>query len=109
MQARSCSWRGWSTTASTWAALKRGGDVTPLLCRRGVRFVLAYRPDLGDYATHRMPVMRATLTQFPGPVVTLARADEVAHLRDRTVLDLRGVDEEDDTLYLWRLGACANA
>ena len=88
------------------AAAKRVEDVTPLLCRRGVRFLLAYRPELGNYRTHRMPVMRPTLTQAPGAYVDLDRADEVARLRDRSHLDLRGVDEGDDTLVLWRMGRC---
>ena len=87
-------------------AVKAGGDVTPLLCRRGVRFVAAYRPELGDYRLHRMPVMRPTLTQSPGAYLDLDRGDELARLRDRSVLDLRGVDEADDTLMLWRLSRC---
>ncbi len=89
------------------AALKRGGDVTLLLCRRGVRFLLAYRPELGPYRVHRMPVMRPTLTQSGGAYVDLDRGDELARLQDRSLLDLRGVDEGDDTLVLWRLGRCA--
>ena len=91
------------------AALKAGGDITPLLCRRGVRFLLAYRPELGDYRVHRMPVMRPTLTQAGGAYVDLDRADELARLQDRSRLDLRGVDEGDDTLMLWRLGRCGPA
>ena len=89
------------------AAVKAGGDVTPLLCRRGVRFVLAYRPELGDYRVHRMPVMRPVLTQSVRAYVDLDRADEIARLQDRNLLDLRGVDEADDTLILWRLGRCS--
>ena len=88
------------------AALKAGGDITPLLCRRGVRFLLAYRPELGDYRMHRMPVLRPTLTQAGSAYVDLDRRDELARLQDRSVLDLRGVDEGDDTLVLWRLGRC---
>ncbi len=87
--------------------LKARADVTPYLCRRGVRFVLAYRPELGDYRAHRMPVLRTTLTQYAGPSLTLRREDEVGRLQDRRLLDLRGVDEADDTLYLWRLSACS--
>ena len=88
-------------------AVRAGGDVTPLLCRRGVRFVLAYRPVLGGYRVHRMPVMRPTLTQSPGAYVDLDSADELGRMQDRRVLDLQGVDEADDTLMLWRLGRCA--
>lgn len=87
-------------------ALRTGGDVTPLLCRRGVRFLLAYRPELAPYRVHRMPVLRPTLTQGGGAYVDLERSDELARLQDRNVLDLRGVDEADDTLILWRLGRC---
>ena len=50
--------------------------------------------------------MRPTLTQSPGAYLDLDRSDELARLRDRSVLDLRGVDEADDTLMLWRLGRC---
>lgn len=87
--------------------LKAKADVTPYLCRHGVRFVVGYRPDLGDYREHRMPVMRTTLTQYIGPSLLLRREDEVGRLRDRRLLDLRGVDEADDTLYVWRLSACS--
>ena len=86
--------------------VKRRGDVVPLLCARGVRFVIAYRPELGAYREHRLPVMRRSLTQFEAPAIPLAKADELDHIADRTLLDLRGVDEGDDQLYLWRLSAC---
>ena len=98
---------GLTADAEYLRLLKAKADVTLYLCRHGVRFVLGYRPELGDYRTHRMPVMRTTLTQYAGPALTLRREDEVGRIQDRSLLDLRdGADEADDTLHLWRLSAC---
>lgn len=87
------------------AALKARADLKPILCARGVRFVAAYQRDLGAYDAAVVPAMRPSLTQFPGPVLRLPRADEVGHFADRAVFDLRGVADEDgdDVFYLWRL------
>jgi hypothetical protein len=87
-------------------ALKAGADLKPILCARGVRFVAAYARDLGAYETATVPALRPRLTQFRGPVLTLPRADEVGHFADRAAFDMRGVDDEDDVFYLWRLSGC---
>lgn len=86
-----------------YEALKRRADLKPILCARGVRFVAAYQKDLGRYGEATIPAMRPTLTQFPGPSLSLAAADEVGHFADRSVFDMRGVEDEDDVFYLWRL------
>ena len=62
------------------AAVEKHQDIKPLLCARGVRYILAYQRDLGDYATVTVPAMRPSLTTFASPAVTLSRADEVGHV-----------------------------
>ncbi len=89
-------------------AVKAAEDVRPLLCRRGVRFVLDYEPDLGDYQSLGIRVFRSFLTQARGPTLTVWRADEVGHVSDLALYDNRrdhGIG--DSTLYVWRL-RCAD-
>ncbi|CAN5119530.1 hypothetical protein BH09PSE2_BH09PSE2_05990 [soil metagenome] len=92
--------RAWRNALKTRAPLK------PLLCARGVKFVVGYARDLGAYDHVAVPAIRERLSQFPSPAVTVARVDEVGHVQDRAVFDMRGVDDEDDVLYLWRLTGC---
>ena len=87
-------------------ALRTGAPLRPLLCVRGVKFILGYARDLGAYDTVAVPAVRARLSQFRSPAVVVSRADEVGHVQDRTAFDMRGVDDEDDVLYLWRLTGC---
>ena len=88
-------------------AVEKHRDIKPLLCARGVRFVLAYQRDLGDYASVTIPAMRPSLTTFAGPTLTLSRADEVGRVVDLARYDNRLLgDEGDNYLYAWRLSGC---
>ena len=86
-----------------YEALKAKADLKPILCARGVKFVAGYQKDLGAYREAIVPAMRPTLTQFDGPALRLPAAAEIGHFADRTAFDMRGVEDEDDVFYLWRL------
>jgi hypothetical protein len=79
-----------------------------LLCARGVRYFLAYQRDLGAYDKISVPVLRPTLTDFPGPVLTFQPSDEIGRVFDLAKYDNRtNGDEGDNYLYAWRLTGCA--
>ncbi len=86
-------------------AVKAGDDVTDLLCRRGVKFLVDYEVDLGRYDRHRIVLLRPALTQFHGPTATVRRRDEVGEVTDTRLFDARNFTtmEADNTLYIWRL------
>ncbi|SCM78938.1 membrane hypothetical protein [uncultured Pleomorphomonas sp.] len=86
-----------------YETLKARGDLKALLCRRGVRYVLAYMPDLGAYDTVDVPAIRPALSQFNGPVVTLAKADEVGRVSDLALFGDQNNPDGDHYLYAWRL------
>jgi hypothetical protein len=86
------------------AAISRPGDLRPLLCARGVRYLLDYQNDLGAYDHLRVPAMRPFLTQFQGPEIEVWRTDEVGHVSDPSLYDNRTQAETgNSTLYIWRL------
>lgn len=90
-------------------AVQAHRDIKPLLCARGVRFVLSYQKDLGDYKTVDVPVMRTWLTSFAGPILTFSHADEVGRVSDLAKFDSSKDDDEGDNyLYAWRLTGCPN-
>lgn len=85
-------------------ALKGGGDLRGLLCRRGVRYLVAYRGDDGDYQHDRIEVLRSFLTQFKGPMLDVWRADEVGRVKDQQLFDSRlDGGAGDNTLVIWKL------
>jgi len=87
-------------------ALQSRADIRTLLCKRGVRYVLAYQRDLGPYETVSVPIMRPSLTQFPAPALTFSRQDEVGRVFDLAKYDNSALDEGDNYLYAWRLSGC---
>jgi hypothetical protein len=91
-------------------ALRGGADIRALLCSRGVRFILAYQKDLGDYDHVSVSLLRSRLTQFPSPTLTFSHADEIGRVFDLTKYDNnKEGDEGDNYLYAWRLTGCAPA
>jgi hypothetical protein len=90
-------------------ALKHQEDIRPLLCARGVRYVLAYQKDLGAYDHVTVPVLRRRLTSYPVPGLRVFRDDEVGRVFDLKRYDNRLDDEGDSYLYAWRLSGCAVA
>jgi hypothetical protein len=87
-------------------ALRQHQDIKPLLCSRGVRFVLSYQRDLGPYETITFDILRRTLTAFPSPTLTVSRADEAGRVFDLALYDNAAFDEGDNYLYAWRLSGC---
>jgi hypothetical protein len=85
-------------------ALAKREPVEPLLCSRGVRHLVSYEVDLGDYTTHVVHPFRPYLTSFEGPTFTVSKADEVAKITDATRY---GVRDRDNVVYVWRL-TCAS-
>ncbi len=86
--------------------LKRQEDVHPVLCARGVRYVLAYQTDLGLYDRVTVPVLRPALTAHRVPGLSFSRQDEVGRVFDLKAYDNRLDDQGDSYLYAWRLSGC---
>ena len=89
-------------------ALKGKTDLKQLLCTRGVRYVVSYETDLGDYETAVVPALRPKSTHYPGPVLTLSRADEVGRVFAFKTSAVRQADVNapDRFVYAWRLTGC---
>ncbi len=86
-----------------YETLKAHGDLKALLCRRGVRYLLAYMPDLGAYDSIDVPAIRPALSQFDGPKVTVSKADEVGRVVDLKLFGDHNNVDGDHYLYAWRL------
>jgi hypothetical protein len=82
--------------------LRKRADIKPLLCQRGVQFVVAYAPDLGSYQTFDVDVIRPMLSQYTVPPIEVSQRDEVGNFSD-----LSRFDDKDGTgsnhLYIWKL------
>ncbi|MBE7217263.1 MAG: hypothetical protein INR64_02205 [Caulobacteraceae bacterium] len=89
--------------------LRRREAPLPELCARGVRYVIAYTPDVKAYAAMRVPLMRPSLTQYPSPALLVRRGDEVLSVKDLAVFDGRDATDGDPVLRLWRLHCPAPA
>lgn len=70
-----------------------------LLCDRGVRYLISFEADLGDYSTYVVRPFRAALTSFDGPHLAVSKADEVLKL---THAHRYGVIDPDPIIYVWR-------
>ena len=79
------------------------GDVKDLLCQRHVAFIASYEPDLGDYNTHPVATIRASLSQFSAPTITVAREDEIGRVSDLSQFNKQTFSEPNVYLYLWKL------
>lgn len=90
-------------------AIQRQADIKPLLCSRGVRYVLSYQKDLGHYETTTVAALKHTLTHLPSPTLTFSHADEVGRISDLSRYENSAQDDGDDYLYAWRLSGCAGA
>lgn len=99
---------GLMNDAAYLRSLQRDEDPTPLLCQRGVRYLIAYQQDLGAYHDARIPVLHSVLTDYrPIPEISVDRVDEVARFQDLRIYDNRSWgDIGDNYLYIWRLSAC---
>ncbi len=82
--------------------LRKRADIKPLLCQRGVQFVVSYAPDLGNYQTFDVDVIRPMLSQYTVPPIEVSSRDEVGDFSD-----LSRFDDKDGTgnshLYVWKL------
>lgn len=77
--------------------VRRREPIEPLLCERGVRFILSFEGDLGSYDSFEYRPYQPALTTFDGPRLRMQKADEVLSMREGVFL---GVP------YLWRLPGC---
>ncbi|MCU1313249.1 MAG: conserved rane protein of unknown function [Acidobacteriaceae bacterium] len=82
--------------------LRKRADIKPVLCERGVQYVVAYEPDLGRYQAFHVDVIRPMLSHHAVPPIEVSRRDEVVNFSD-----LSRFDGNDGTgyshLYIWRL------
>jgi len=82
--------------------LQKRADVKPLLCERGVRYVVAYEPDLGSYQAAHVDVIRPLLSQYTVPPIEVTRRDEVGHFSDLSRFDDK-YGTGSTHLYIWKL------
>ena len=82
--------------------LRKRADVKPLLCERGVQYVVAYEPDLGNYQAAHVDVIRPQLSQYTVPPIEMNRRDEVGHFSDLSRFDDK-LGTRSTHLYIWKL------
>jgi hypothetical protein len=82
--------------------LRQRADIKPLLCQRGVQFVVTYAPDLGNYQTFDVDVIRPMLSQYTVPPIGVSRRDEVGNFSDLSRFDDKG-GTGNSHLYIWKL------
>ena len=83
--------------------LAQHGDIKALLCQRGIRYVVSYEPDLGNYDTHQVETIRPHLSQFAAARIEVRHADELGKFSDPAEFDASGWGDFNSTMYLWRL------
>ena len=76
-------------------AIQQGGDLTALLCERGVGYVAAIQTREPSTSRFRLPVFDPAKTSFEGPTIELDRRDHAAR-----------IERDGAVLSVWRLGAC---
>lgn len=87
--------------------LTKGGDVHSLLCRRGVKFIADYAPDLGDYTRYEVETLRARLTTFKAPRIPVEKKNEIGRFSNLAMFDPPPlIGGGNAYLYVWRLGGC---
>ncbi len=90
--------------------LSSKGDIKALLCRRGVKYLVAFSSDLGnDYSDHEINLLLPNLTQFHGPTLRVSHAQEVGKAFDFNKLNFSGFGPGDNYLYIWRLDCPSQA
>lgn len=84
--------------------LKSTDDLRPIICAAGVRHVVAWDRALPEgYDSHAFEVMRAGVTTFEGPRVTVRGSEEQLRLTSAEVLGARVRPYDDQYIYLWEL------
>jgi hypothetical protein len=86
--------------------VKGRGDLKDILCERGVRFIIDYEVDMGEYSEHAVEVFRPQLTSYEGPKVEVSRGDQVARIYDLTIYNNSDDGKGDTYIYIWRLAGC---
>jgi len=84
--------------------VKAHQPIDRILCDRGVRYLVSWEKDLGNYTTYLYPAFRPHLTTFEGPTINVSKADEVARFSD--VRDGHSAAQIQEYAYLWRLPSC---
>jgi len=74
-----------------------------LLCRRGVRYIVGFESDLGDYAVHALDLFNSETMTFAGPTIDVAKADEIVRIADPIMLK---IFPRSGYVYVWRLSGC---
>jgi hypothetical protein len=87
--------------------LRTTGDATGYLCRHNVKFVVDYEPDLGNYTTHKLEVLRRKLADYDGPTIEVSKDAEVGRYADLSLYDNSTIGDGDNYVYVWRL-ACSS-
>jgi hypothetical protein len=82
--------------------LRKRADIKPVLCQRGVQFVVAYEPNLGNYQAFHVDVIRPMLSQYTVPPIEVRRRDEVGNFSDLSRFDDKG-GTGNNHLYFWKL------
>jgi hypothetical protein len=101
---------GLMNDAAYYRLLKQGGDAKALLCARGVQYVIAYAAEPGHADSVDVPVVRASLSDYPRyPVLHLLARDQVMKFGDPDLYTGSMNGDNDDTIYAWRLSGCKAA
>lgn len=82
--------------------LRKRADIKPVLCERGVRYLVAYEPDLGSYQDFDVDVIRSMLSQYKVPPIKVRRRDEVGNFSDLSRFDDKA-GSGNNHLYIWKL------
>jgi hypothetical protein len=94
---------GLANDVEFFRAIAEKQPIKPILCRRGVRYLVHYDSDLGDYRTHVARLFNPVTASFPGPTLEVAREDEVGKLSTPSVIRLFPANPY---VYIWRITGC---
>ncbi len=85
------------------AALRPDADMEARLCGLGVRHVISYQRDLGDYRELDIPVIRPELSGYRSSTYRARKENEVFALKRPDIFDNSETRDRDPVVYLWAL------
>ena len=81
--------------------LKKGGDLRPYLCARGIEVIVDYEIPLGDYSEIDLEIFDPNLTTAKAASLRVFASEEIAQYADPQIWGVSGI--QNSTIYAWQL------